>query len=154
MERREILKWVVRGIGATTAGVVGGAAIATLVSPNVRERRGPSWQRIGPVEAFEIGRMHESVVRTSGADPAETGVYVWAESPDHFIVFSRACTDLSCPVRWDPGSQWFFCPCHGGIFDRRGEPRAGPPAVPLHRYQTRIRDGILEVDVFSVPPLI
>jgi Rieske Fe-S protein len=79
---------------------------------------------------------------------------VWAESPDQFVVFSRACTDLSCPVRWDPGSQWFFCPCHGGIFDRRGEPRAGPPAVPLHRYQTRIRDGILEVDVFSVPPLI
>lgn len=148
-----MLKWVVRGIGVTTAGVVGGSGIATLVSPTVRERRTPSWQPIGPLEQFEIGRMHETVVRTPGAAPAETGVYVWSESADQFIVFSRACTDLGCPVRWDPGSQWFFCPCHGGIFNRRGEPEAGPPAIPLYRYQWRIHAGHLEVDVFSVPPL-
>jgi menaquinol-cytochrome c reductase iron-sulfur subunit len=153
MERRVILKWVVRGIGATTTGAVVGPAIATLISPVMREPRGPAWQPIGPIERFEAGRMHESVVRISSAAPAETGVYVWAESADQFIVFSRACTDLACPVQWDPGSQWFLCPCHGGIFNRRGEPEAGPPAAPLYRYQTRVRAGMLEVDVFSVPLL-
>ncbi|MFO7562096.1 MAG: Rieske (2Fe-2S) protein [Enhygromyxa sp.] len=125
----------------------------TLVSPNVRERRGPTWEPIGPASSFAPGQMHEAVVRTPGGNPTETGVYVWAESPDQFVVYSRACTDLACPVKWDPGSRWFYCPCHGGIFDRDGVPRAGPPAVPLYRYRTRIREGILEVDVFSVPPL-
>jgi menaquinol-cytochrome c reductase iron-sulfur subunit len=152
MERRKLLEWVVRGVGASTAGVVGAAALVTLASPNVRERRGPSWRSLGPISEFEIGTMHEAVLRSPDATSVETGVYVWAESPDQFVVFSRACTDLGCPVRWDHGSQWFFCPCHGGIFDRRGEPRAGPPAVPLYRYQTRIRAGILEVDLLSVPP--
>jgi menaquinol-cytochrome c reductase iron-sulfur subunit len=153
MKRRSILQWTVRGIGAATAGAVGGPAIATLVSPIVRDRRPPSWEPIGPIERFETGRMHEAVVPVPGGAPAEAGVYVWAESAEQFTVFSRACTDLACPVRWDPGSQWFYCPCHGGIFDRNGEPKAGPPRDPLFRYQTRVRAGILEVDVFSVPPL-
>lgn len=154
MERRVILKSVVHGIAATTTGAVLGPAIATLISPVVRERRGPAWQPIGAVEHFAAGQMHASTLHIPDASPAEVGVYVWAEPPDQFVVFSRACTDLACPVEWDPGSQWFFCPCHGGIFNRRGEPQAGPPAIPLHRYQTRIRAGVLEVDVFSVPPLV
>jgi len=153
MERRVILKWAVRGIGATTAAAVGGPAIAALVSPVVRERRAAAWRAIGPIERFEAGKMHDAVVEVPDATPAERGVYIWAESTERFIVFSRACTDLACPVQWDSGSEWFFCPCHGGIFNREGEPVAGPPAYPLYRYATRIRDGKLEVDVFSVPPL-
>jgi Rieske Fe-S protein len=56
-------------------------------------------------------------------------------------------------VNWDAGSQCFYCPCHGGIFDREGVPMAGPPPEPLYRYTTRVRDGVLEIDARSVPPM-
>ena len=39
MDRRRMLKWVVRGMGLATAVAVGGPAIATLMSPVFRGRR-------------------------------------------------------------------------------------------------------------------
>jgi menaquinol-cytochrome c reductase iron-sulfur subunit len=83
----------------------------------------------------------------------ERGVYVWRRSEQEVVVFARNCTDLSCPVTWDPGSQWFFCPCHGGIFSKDGERMAGPPKRPLYRYTNRIRDGVVEIDLRSLPPI-
>ena len=30
---------------------------------------------------------------------------------------------------------------------------AGPPNKPLYRYANRVRDGVLEIDLFSLPPM-
>jgi menaquinol-cytochrome c reductase iron-sulfur subunit len=149
--------WLVRGIGAATAAILGGPALVTLLSPMVRHRRVPLWQPIGPMDEFEVGQMHKRTIelpemlrtRTVGTK----GVFVWKEGEEQVIVFARNCTDLSCPVTWDPGSGRFFCPCHGGIFSQEGDPVAGPPSMPLFRYQTRVRDGVLEVDLRSLPPM-
>lgn len=85
----------------------------------------------------------------------EKGVYVWRKSEKEadVVVFSRNCTDLSCPVKFDEGSECFYCPCHGGIFDKQGIPLAGPPSVPLYRYANRVRGGVLEIDLNSLPPM-
>ena len=79
-------------------------------------------------------------------------VFVWQRSESRFVVFSRSCTDLGCPLDYDPGSTCFFCPCHGGIFGQDGERLAGPPNRPMYRYAHRVRDGVLEIDVSSIPP--
>ncbi|WP_164102419.1 QcrA and Rieske domain-containing protein [Candidatus Laterigemmans baculatus] len=89
----------------------------------------------------------------SGAAVAQS-VYVWRRSAEEVVVFSRSCTDLGCPVTWDPGSHCFLCPCHGGIFAKDGERMAGPPDRPLYRYANRVRDGRLEIDLSSVPPMV
>jgi menaquinol-cytochrome c reductase iron-sulfur subunit len=52
---------------------------------------------------------------------------------------------------YDRGSACFFCPCHGGIFRQNGERLAGPPKRPMYRYAHRLRDGIVEIDLQSVP---
>ena len=65
---------------------------------------------------------------------------------------SATCTHLGCQVRWETDKKQFFCPCHGGIFDREGIPRKGPPKEPLHRYRHQVKAGVLEIDLDSIPP--
>ena len=52
---------------------------------------------------------------------------------------------LGCPVRFVAASQRFICPCHGGVYDFRGEVSGGPPVRPLDHFYTRVRAGNLEI---------
>ena len=158
MERRTLLVGFVRGLGLLTAGVVGLPALMTGLAPVFdRRREGELWQTLGPLEQFPVGDMRRAAYEMPRDDwaekPRRRGIYVWRKGPDELAVFSRNCTDLSCPVTWDPGSEWFLCPCHGGIFSKEGEPQAGPPSRPLYRYAYRIRNGELEIDLYSIPPM-
>ena len=39
----------------------------------------------------------------------------------------------------------FICPCHGGVYDFQGKVIGGPPVRPLDRFQTRVRDGQVQI---------
>ena len=39
----------------------------------------------------------------------------------------------------------FICPCHGGVYDFQGKVIGGPPVRPLDHFQTRVRNGQVEV---------
>lgn len=158
MNKRNFSKLILAGGGLVISGIVGIPALLSALSPSLRRRSGELWQPVGHIDDFPQGEMIKAVIPVPRDDWArslrEKGVFVLRETADRVIVFSRNCTDLSCPVTFEPGSGWFFCPCHGGIFDQQGVPRAGPPKIPLHRYANRIRENILEVDLNSVPPII
>lgn len=51
--------------------------------------------------------------------------------PNGFIAFNAVCTHLGCVVKWVETGQEFFCPCHGGKFDQKGQVTGGPPPQPL-----------------------
>lgn len=154
MTRRTWLNLAINGAGLVIASVFVLPALVSALSPALRGRRPSTWRALGRLGSFPLGQVTEGVVTPDakarfGKSPAR-GVYVWRNSPAETVVFSRACTDLGCPVKYDPGSEFYYCPCHGGIFDKAGEPVAGPPAHPLPRYATRVRGEILEIDVASV----
>lgn len=155
MDRKTFLKLVVHGVGAITTAAVALPALATALAPLWDRRRGSRWEAVGALDSFPVASVHHAVVPVPRDDWSqslrEKGVYVWRPSSDEIIVFSRNCTDLGCPVTWDPGSAWFFCPCHGGIFAQNGDRKAGPPKRALFRYANRIRNGILEIDLNSLP---
>ena len=156
MDRRSLLATFVKAIGASVAAAVGVPALLYALAPATASRDRARWQPVGALSSFPVGGVRKATVRRPpaawpGAFPAE-GVFVWRPSPGEVVVFSRTCTDLGCPVEWDAGSEWFFCPCHGGVFAKDGTPKAGPPPRPLYRYATRIRDGRLEIDLTSLPP--
>lgn len=157
MNRRRILTWVVRGIGLGTAVVVGLPAVASLLSPGIRYRRTELWRPLGPIDRFPVNSVEKALVDVNEDDRPRTlrykSVFVWRRAADEVVVYSRNCTDLSCPVTWDAGSGWFFCPCHGGIFDQEGQVMAGPPSMPLLRYRSRVHQGVLEIDLHSLPPM-
>lgn len=48
-----------------------------------------------------------------------------------FAALSAVCTHLGCIVKWDEKQQQITCPCHGAIFDTRGNVISGPPPKPL-----------------------
>jgi menaquinol-cytochrome c reductase iron-sulfur subunit len=153
MRRNTFLKIVVHSFGAIIAGVVAAPSVLTAFSP-VRLRRPETWVRLGPVDLYKAGETTKAVLALPRRDHTQPlqpkGVYVWRTPEDSWVVFSRNCTDLGCPVTWDPGSEVFFCPCHGGIFARDGRRMAGPPRRPLDRYASRVRNGMLEVDISSL----
>lgn len=155
MRRNTFLKLVVHSFGIIVAGVVAVPSLWSALAP-ARGRQPARWVRVGPVDLFAPGSTVKSVMalpRDEAATPLQLkAIYVWRPTEDEWVVFSRNCTDLGCPVTWDPGSEVFFCPCHGGIFAKNGERLAGPPKRALDRYASRVRNGMLEVDISSLSP--
>jgi menaquinol-cytochrome c reductase iron-sulfur subunit len=145
----------VQGLGIVAAGVVAVPAAVNALAPVLQRRRREVWRPLASVEEFPRGSTRRALLRLERDDWAHRlnvqAVYVWHSEEEGLVVFSRRCTDLGCPVVWDPGSTWFFCPCHGGIFDQAGDPQAGPPPRPLFRYRRRVVDGVLEIDLASAP---
>lgn len=156
MNRRNFLELSMHAGGAAvTVGLVGLAGV-TLFSPNLLDEKGEVWARVGPLDRFPLNATKAAFIEIPRDDWARSLrtqlLYVRRNKGGEVEAFSRKCTDLSCPVTWDSGSETFLCPCHGGIFNRNGEPMAGPPNRPLYRYRHRIEDGFLEVDLHSIPP--
>lgn len=155
-DRRKTLAVLVSMGGAVVSAVIGIPAFIAALSPAFK-RRGEQWRSAGLLDDFPLGGIRPVLVKVGRDDWAgtleEKLVYVWRPSETDAVVFSRNCTDLSCPLVFDPGSECFFCPCHGAIFGKDGQPMAGPPKDPLFRYAHRIRDGELEVDLHSLPPM-
>lgn len=155
MTRRGWLAGAVLTAGGVLAAIVGIPSLLFGLSPALERRRTQVWRPVGRLDNFAIGGMQKVLVEVpDGAWPhafASVAVFVRRVAAAEVVVFSRACTDLGCPITWDAGSAWFFCPCHGGIFDADGIPRAGPPSRPLYRYATRIRGGVVEIDLNSLP---
>lgn len=144
--------------GLVVAGVLAVPGMITAIAPGFIGRRREMWMPVAPLENFAPGETTRAFVDIEREDWSKSLrtqlIYVRREPDGEVVVFSRNCTDLSCPITWDPGSRTFLCPCHGGIFGQDGTPMAGPPSRPLYRYDNRVRaDGILEVDVYSVPPM-
>jgi menaquinol-cytochrome c reductase iron-sulfur subunit len=157
MERRTLLTMLVHGGSVLVGAVIALPALIAGIFPALRGRPGELWRPLGRLDQFPVGQTQAAVIEQAvEGEPrplARQGVYVWRPTDVEVVVFSRSCTDLGCPVIWDRGSQCFFCPCHGGIFARDGRRMAGPPDRELYRYANRVREGVLEVDVYSVPPM-
>jgi Rieske Fe-S protein len=45
------------------------------------------------------------------------------------VALSNICPHLGCKVHWEEDRKRFFCPCHGGVFDKAGIALEGPPAA-------------------------
>ena len=156
MKRRDFISIFVKGTGAVIAAVMAIPVVIHSLTPNFTKDEHDEWKPLGPVKSYPRGKITTALVKvTDDAGSLNSkSVFVWRRAEEDFVVYSRSCTDLGCPLNYDSGSEWFFCPCHGGIFDKEGERRAGPPNKPMWRFKNRIRDGILEIDIRSVPAMV
>ena len=67
---------------------------------------------------------------------------------NNYIALWSRCMHLGCPVRYVEAAARFICPCHGGVYNFRGEVAGGPPVRPLDRFYTLERSGY----VYLGPP--
>lgn len=70
-------------------------------------------------------------------------VAVQIQGGGRIVALDLRCTHGSCTVQYQPSTNQFFCPCHGGAFDAEGNVLAGPPRQPLAHVPIRTEDGII-----------
>jgi Rieske Fe-S protein len=72
----------------------------------------------------------------------ETIIIMQDQSGD-IQAFNAKCTHAGCLVEWKEDSNSFLCKCHGGAFNKKGDPIAGPPKKPLktHLIEKRVSSG-------------
>ncbi len=97
--------------------------------------------RLGAVSVLPVGKAGQF------PDPA-TGNPAWIIRTGQlsFAAFSAVCTHAGCTVNYDPNSQEFVCPCHGGTFSAKtGEVLGGPPPAPLGSIHVEVANGQIYV---------
>jgi cytochrome b6-f complex iron-sulfur subunit len=132
--RREILNRIgwVAALG-TFGGLAGGSV--RYVIPNVLYE---------PPLAFKIGRPQDY---PEGLDYLDDKRIFVIRQENKIKVVSAVCTHLGCSVQWAQERNRFECPCHGSLFNARGQVTAGPAQNPLLWYEvTLTADGRLLVD--------
>jgi Rieske Fe-S protein len=144
--------------GALAAGgiatvAIGLPAIGFAIGPVFKEEKTP-FQNVGAPSDFTADNyLPRTITITSGVGEAgKSTVYIRKGDPklsgekaDEFVAISTRCAHLGCPVRWVTPAQRFVCPCHGGVYDLQGKVTGGPPPRPLDRFETRVKDGQVQI---------
>ena len=154
--RRRFMTGTAHTAGAVAASAFALPALGFALGP-VFEKQEQSWQAVGAPADFTVETYVPKVITVADGigQAGKTTVYVRERNPEidvekadeynAFIAVSTRCAHLGCPVRFVEAAGKFICPCHGGVYNFRGEVEGGPPARPLDRFYTRVRDGRLEV---------
>jgi Rieske Fe-S protein len=155
--RRRFMTGTVHASGAIAASAIVLPAIGFAVGP-VFERTRVHWQAVGSIDRFTEDTYLPAVVELTTepiGEIAKTTVYIRKRNPavdtepaakhDEFVAISSRCAHVGCPVHYIDAAQAFVCPCHGGVYNFRGQRTGGPPPRPLDRFFTRVRNGQLEI---------
>ncbi|WP_320668536.1 QcrA and Rieske domain-containing protein [Patulibacter defluvii] len=155
--RRRMMVLAANATGGIAIGAVALSSAGFAVGqPFVEVDTG--WHDMGPLDEIpndtyvprvitldpKTGQVGKSTVYLRQRNPA-----VDKEPADQYnkvVAISSRCMHMGCPARYVQAAQHFVCPCHGGVYDFRGEVAAGPPVRPLDRFYTRVTDaGRVEV---------
>ena len=153
--RRRFLEKLSIGLVGLCTAIVGVPLVGFIVAPLFRKVP-REWVTIGKPDDFRIGKTVAVTVTDPSSLPwagvtAKSGVWLRRVTEDSFIAFSANCTHLGCPVRWLEDADLFMCPCHGGVYYSDGKVAAGPPPLPLFRYEVRITNGEVQMKQAIVP---
>ncbi|MEJ2720123.1 MAG: Rieske (2Fe-2S) protein [bacterium] len=155
LNRRGFLSMISVAVGAVAAALVAAPITGFLLGPVFRKRTA-QWRAVGAVDGFTRGDTVKVDFKDAEAKPwaGETGrtaAWLQRRADGDIVAFSLDCTHLGCPVRWEPGTQLFMCPCHGGVYYADGSVAGGPPPRPLTRYPVRVRNGQVEIRTEPLP---
>ncbi len=75
-----------------------------------------------------------------------TGRFYLSRTEDGLLALYRKCVHLGCIVPWNDAEDQFHCPCHGSLYNRKGEVLGGPAPRPLDLFAISVADGGLTVD--------
>jgi nitrite reductase/ring-hydroxylating ferredoxin subunit/uncharacterized membrane protein len=127
---------------ATAGGMLGGDLAYRLgigVSRVAFEEPPGKWKVVAPESDLEDGVMRR--VET------DFGAILLLRDSGSILATSATCTHVGGPL--DEGKLdgvCVTCPWHGSVFDLRdGLVRGGPATSPLHVFETRVREGQVEV---------
>jgi menaquinol-cytochrome c reductase iron-sulfur subunit len=155
LSRRKFLNRLTLSLGGVCAAILGVPVIGFVVAPLFRKAPGV-WRTVGKVDDFSVGKTVSITFEDTSPLPwagvtALAAAWLRRVGKEEFIAFSVHCTHLGCPVRWMADAELFLCPCHGGVYYKDGGIAAGPPPLPLYRYEVRVQDGRVQVKASAIP---
>jgi len=133
ISRRRFLKTGVYSVGGVM-GVAYFGLIGDYFNPPL----------VGSEQLAEVGKVADftpgtpKLVSYTSAG-VEQGVYVVNLGDEGWIALDFHCTHLQCAVNWLDATKSFACPCHGGMYDIKGNVQSGPPPRPLQRRVMQIQ---------------
>jgi Rieske Fe-S protein len=154
MSRRRALTVAGQALGGIAGAVIVLPAVGFAVAP-IFDQPEERWESVGPTSRF-VRNTYKPVVFSvvdGIGEAGKTTAFVrrgipkapYNEDPKSFVAISTRCAHLGCPVNYSPAATSFICPCHGGVYDFQGKVIGGPPVRPLDRFQTRVRNGQVQL---------
>ena len=109
-----------------------------------------TWDLIQPLASTGFGGK----VRGVSADAVPEGGVIAIPAARAYLVkldneifaLSETCSHLGCRVPYCATSGQFECPCHGSVFNRKGEFLTGPAPRGMDLYPIEIEDGLVIID--------
>ncbi|HZD04896.1 MAG TPA: Rieske 2Fe-2S domain-containing protein [Longimicrobiales bacterium] len=138
VDRRRFLGWTWKALAAGLAVEAGWTTYDVLVPR-------PAGGFGGEIEAGSEVAFPEGEVRYF----PEGRMYVTRVDGELVALFQK-CPHLGCRVPFCDSSGRFECPCHGSVFNRKGEYLAGPAPRGMDSFPIRIQDGEVLVDTGEV----
>lgn len=139
--RRDFFSYV--GTGATGIVALGFLGVTLeYLSPNVLLEI-PKEFKIGPIESIQPDSV------TYNPDHS---LYIFREKQGDFYALSAICTHLGCRTKWNQAGVKehpegvIACPCHGSVFDKKGNVLYGPAPRHLDRYLVKVEDDKLDIN--------
>lgn len=90
----------------------------------------------GKVEEFAINSVNRILA----------GRFFIVRTEEGLLALWQKCTHLGCAVPWVEEEKQFHCPCHGSLFNEKGEVIGGPAPRPLDTFPITIKSGEVWVD--------
>jgi len=94
----------------------------------------------GTVEEFPMGTVRHFL---------DGRFYITSDQGVLFALYQK-CPHLGCRVPFCSTSKRFECPCHGSVFNLRGEYIEGPTPRGMDRFAIRVEGGRVVVDTGMV----
>jgi Rieske Fe-S protein len=156
INRRLFMNVTAQGAGLIAVAAFTLPALGFALGP-VFSRQPFQWQVIGtPADFSPLVYVTKVMTIVEGIGEAgKTIAYVRRYNPsidteaptpfNRWIALSNRCMHLGCPVRYVQAAERFICPCHGGVYNFRGEVAGGPPVRPLDRFWTYEKYGYVYI---------
>jgi Rieske Fe-S protein len=150
-DRRRFLGNVIAAIQSVIGGALGVVFGGAILSPGFA-RRQETWLSAATLTDLPRDQPVPITLRVARRDGYAQVVdrriiFLVRTGDEHVTALDSTCTHLGCRVSWNAEAQELRCPCHGGMYDRTGRVKAGPPPAPLTPFETRIDEGQVLVQI-------
>ena len=149
--RRRFLSRIITTIHAAIAASLGVVLGGTVLSPLFGKQE-ENWLPAGTLTNLPEHDPLPVTLRVAREDGynqviSRKNIFLVRTGESGVVAIDSTCTHLGCGVRWDADEQLIKCPCHGGIYDRMGTVKSGPPPAPLARLTTKVEGDQILVQV-------
>ncbi len=146
VSRRQFLNYTLTGVGGFMAAGMLMPLARFAIDPVLQKEEAGSLVQVGLLKDLtnEPKRFDFKVKQVDGwvKSDAPHSAWVYKDEKGDIIALSPVCKHLGCTVGWNDNKDnpdQFFCPCHGGRYEKSGQNIKGtPPLAPLDHYQVKV----------------